>query len=105
MMLAAVSLTQPATGRFANVLGQLIPSLGLRIPGTAWPLWVLIGIAMSIGLVVAVAVHDWLTLRRVHPATLWGGAPYLVLEALFFTPFYGSAAATAITHWIAGLPV
>ncbi len=96
-ILATVSMTQPATGRIAGILlAQLVPGLGLP--------WGAIGTGMSIAFVVAIALHDLLTLRRVHPATVWGAVPYLMLEALNFTPFYGSAEASALTGWVANLP-
>jgi hypothetical protein len=97
MTIATVSLTQPATGRFAViVLVPLVPGLEL---GTAR----VIGVALSIAFVAAVALHDFVELGRLHRVTVWGVIPYVLLEALIFTPFYGSATAANLTHWLADL--
>jgi hypothetical protein len=98
MIMSTVSMTQAATGRIAGFfLFPLVPGMG--IPGVK-----VIGVGLSIAFVVAMALHDLWTERRLHPATIWGAAPYLVLEAVIFTPFYGSPTATALTHWVTGIP-
>jgi hypothetical protein len=98
MIMSTVSMTQTATGRIAGFfLFPLAPGMG--IPGIK-----VVGVGLSIAFIVAIVLHDLLTERRVHPATVWGAAPYLALEAVIFTPFYGSPTATALTYWVTGVP-
>ena len=96
MILATVLLMTPATFRTFNFL---LAPLGLPL----LPVGILIGLGLPTAYVLAVAVHDLVTLRRIHPATIWGGVPILMWEALIVSPFYASSLATELTHKLAGL--
>lgn len=67
MVLASISIIAPAVARIAR-----LPGLG----GDTGPL-VPIGVLL---LLVAVVVHDWRTLRRVHPATMAGAGLTVALS-------------------------
>lgn len=75
MLLATANLTIPA---LARVVGQL-SGLGLvTVPGV-------IGGSVLVNLyLVAMIVHDYNSLGRIHPVTFWGGLGMLVSEPLRF---------------------
>jgi hypothetical protein len=94
-ILATVQLLGAATGRIAGLLAFFVAPLG--------PFVLVISIAMSDAFIVALMINDLRTSGRVHRATIWGSAAVLVLQAISFTTFYSSAAATAFTAWIGRL--
>jgi hypothetical protein len=63
MALAAVAILPPALGRAIGML--------------AGPVLPLLFFAPTILFIAAIGIHDWRTLRRVHPVTLWGGLALL----------------------------
>jgi uncharacterized membrane protein YozB (DUF420 family) len=89
MLLAAISL-------MSAPLVRIMTNLSLPTPAT------FIGMDM---LILAVAMNDLRVQRRVHPATLWGSVPLLGFQALTYTPFFGSAAVTAYSRWLASFGV
>jgi hypothetical protein len=95
MILATVQLLGAATGRIGGILGALVPPLG--------PFALLVGIALSDVFIVALLIQDLRGSGRLHRATIWGSVAILLLQAITFTPFYASAAATAFTVWLGRL--
>jgi Co/Zn/Cd efflux system component len=69
MLLATISLLTAAVGRFL-VQVQLAGPLGLFLGTDVF--------------VLAVVLYDFMSLGRVHPATLWGGAMVAVFKPLLF---------------------
>ena len=81
---------------------MIIGSIGLLAPALArWPgaesFIPLSVIIPQLALMSAVAVHDRVTLRRFHPATLWGIAAYVVLIG-GAVPFSFTAAGMAFVN-------
>jgi hypothetical protein len=72
-----------------------------RIPGglTFGPLGAL---ALTDLLLIPLVCYDIVTRRRVHPATVWGGAAVLSLLAVASTPLILSAPVDRLIQWVAG---
>jgi hypothetical protein len=71
MYLATAGLIGPALARIITLCSKGLGMVG--VPGA-------LGALLLVDLfVVALAVHDLRTRRRLHPATLWGGA-FLILS-------------------------
>jgi hypothetical protein len=97
MLLATTILVAAATGRIIGMLSDLVPAFAPFAP---------IGAALLPDtFIIAIVVYDIITVRRLHSATLWGALPILALQAVSFTPFYESAAATAFTRAVAAIAI
>jgi hypothetical protein len=83
MMLANVEIITPAAARIAILcgLGPLPGFFGMDL------------------FVAAIAVRDWMTRGRLHPATLWGGLFLILLQPIRFA-ISGTAAWLAFAHWL-----
>jgi hypothetical protein len=81
ILLASLSFIGPAVARTGLVL---LPALQGGPPSPA--ALGTFSAAATPAFIVAFLVHDWITDRRIHPSTLWGGLALLV----------GGAAATAL---------
>jgi hypothetical protein len=64
VLIATLELVMAAVGRLPGIFAPLGPIGPLGIPGL---------FTVTDLFLVAIAIHDWRTLGRVHPATLWGG--------------------------------
>ena len=84
MIIATAELLSAAFGRFPVVGGN---------PLTFF--------AATDLIVVALVVHDALTIRRVHPATLWGGL-FLILSQLARLLITGSSVWLGFAAWLKG---
>jgi hypothetical protein len=51
--------------------------------------------------IVAIAVYDYVSLRRIHPATLWGGLFVIVAQAASLL-LAGSQTWLTFAHWLTG---
>lgn len=89
MLMAAISL-------MSAPLIRILTNLSLPAQATF--------IAMDM-LILAVAVNDLRSQRRIHRATLWGSLPLLAFQALTYTSFFSSAAATEYSRWLASFGV
>jgi hypothetical protein len=87
---------------------ELVPAAIGRLPGIFIPIGsVALGPVGLFGLtdmfLVAIAVYDWRSRGRIHPATIWGGAFLIISQPLRLiigtTPTWQSFAA-----WLTGLP-
>jgi hypothetical protein len=87
MLLATVNLMAAAIGR--------------------WPVVIESGPLLTFALVdlflVALAVWDWRSRGRLHPATLWGGAVFLASQPLRIV-LSSTPAWLALARWMTGLP-
>ncbi|HEY4211352.1 MAG TPA: hypothetical protein VGM84_07710 [Steroidobacteraceae bacterium] len=95
ILLGTVVLLGAATSRIAAMCVRAIPSLWSRAP--------LIDTALNDVFILVLAIHDLRTRGRLHPATVWGAIPILLMQGLSFTSFYDSDSATAFTTWIGNL--
>ena len=79
----------------------LVPAAVGRIPGglTFGFLGVL---ALTDLLLIPLICYDIVTRRRLHPATVWGGAAVLSLLAVLSTPLILSPPVDRIIQWVAG---
>ena len=84
IMLANLEIVTPAAARLAILAGFFPP----------------VGFAVMDAFLVAIVVRDLITLRRVHPATLWGGLLLLVSQPLRFL-VSGTPAWMAFAKWLA----
>jgi hypothetical protein len=100
-LLALKYRRQPAVHKRLMVLG-MVCMLGAAF-GRMLFLPTLVGLwVMPNAYSVALAIWDWKTLRRIHPATLWGGA--VGLTATVAPAFVWSTPAwLAFAGWAAGL--
>ena len=48
---------------------------------------------------LALVMYDWVTLRRAHPATLWGGSFLVAMQALRVA-LMGTGAWLAVASWL-----
>jgi hypothetical protein len=85
IILASVEFVSPATARLAILAGSS-PLLGLLLVDL---------------FTVAMVVRDLVTLRRVHPATLWGGLLILISQPLRFM-ISGTQPWLAFAAWLTG---
>ena len=95
ILLATVVLLGAATSRIAAMCARALPSL--------WPRAPLIDMALNDVFILALAIHDLRVRGRLHPATVWGAIPILLMQALPLTSFYYNDTATAFTTWIGSL--
>lgn len=70
---------------FLALLATIDPALGParwlgRAAAPMLPSWLGLPTLVIAGFVIALGVHDWISRRRIHPVTLWGG---LLSVALF----------------------
>jgi hypothetical protein len=74
-----------------------------RLPGVAPLSFTSLGPVLYYGLsdlfLVAIAAYDFTTLKRLHPATLWGGV-FLVVSQPLREIIGGTQAWAALTHWV-----
>ena len=76
MMIATANLIIPALARMVT---QAVSGMGIvGVPGVVG------AVALVNVFLIALAVHDYNTRGRLHPATLWGGALVLLSEPLRF---------------------
>ena len=88
MLLATVNLMAAAVGRWPLVYESASPLLTFAIVNV---------------FLVALALWDWRTRGRLHPATLWGGAIFVASQPLRIV-LSTTAAWLAFAHWLTGLP-
>lgn len=72
VLIATLELVMAAVGRLPGIFNPL-GSIALGVPG----LFVVTDLFL-----VAIAVYDWRSRGRIHPATLWGGAFLVVSQPL-----------------------
>ena len=53
-------------------------------------------------LVVAMLVYDWVTLGRLHPATIWGSLLFVLSQPLRIF-ISGTDAWLKVAHWLTGV--
>lgn len=97
VMLASVSLLQPAVGRWFQAF--------LAPPGAIGPPPVPASVAPGLVSDVVLAVliwHDWRTRGRVHPVYLIGGTALVAIQ-LLRVPISTTSAWLAVADWLAGL--
>jgi hypothetical protein len=89
MLLASVGIVQPALARLFRlpVFSGILPDQFL-----SW--------ATLVALVSSIAVHDLMTMRRIHPVTLVGGALFLGLWTFAGHFFAGLDFAKALVRWM-----
>jgi hypothetical protein len=104
MLLGAVSILQPAAGRWFFVFLAPPEARGLSPAETApAPVSTSVGSGLLVDLLIAVAmIYDWRMLGRVHRVYLIGGAALLFLQ-LIRVPLSTTPAWIAIADWVAGL--
>ncbi len=95
ILLATLILLGAATSRIAALCALVMPTLWRHVP--------FIDAGLIDVFILALAVHDLRAAGRLHPATVWGAVPILLLQAVSFTSFYDSDGATAFTTWIGNL--
>lgn len=108
VLLASISFIGPAMARVGGLLmtiacGELATN-GQLASGQADPRLVsVVGVSGAIAvplLVMALALHDWTTRRRVHPVTLWGGL-LAIAVSLAGTRFGAASAGRALVNALA----
>ena len=88
---------------------ELVPAAIGRLPGIFIPIGsVALGPVGLFGLtdmfLVAIAVYDWRSRGRIHPATIWGGAFLIVSQPLRL--IIGTTATwQSFAAWLTGLPL
>ncbi len=85
IMLANVEFVTPAAARLMILAGLGPP----------------VGFALCDLFVVAIVARDLVTLRRIHPATLWGGLFLLVCQPTRFL-MSGTQAWLSVARWLTG---
>ena len=85
MIIATAELLSAAFGRFPVVGGNPLTFFAV----------------VTDLIVVALAVHDALTIRRVHPATLWGGL-FLILSQPARLLITGTSVWVMFAPWLQG---
>ena len=89
VLIATLELVMAAVGRLPGIFNPL-GSIALGVPG----LFVVTDLFL-----VAIAIYDWRTRGRIHPATLWGGAFFIVSQPL--RGMLGATAAwTSFATWL-----
>jgi hypothetical protein len=97
MMLASVSLLQPAVGRWFALFVAPPGAIGPPpVPASVAP-----GLVSDL-LLIALVVHDWRTRGRVHRVYVLGGIVLVALQ-LLRVPLSATPAWLAMADWIAGL--
>jgi len=96
ILIATAALIPAATGRMVAILGFFVT------PAIA-PFGTYVSLFLVDLTLVALALHDWRTIGRLHPATLWGGVCFLAVQALInFKPLVGSQAVSDLARVVAG---
>lgn len=72
VLIATLELVMAAVGRLPGIFNPL-GSIALGVAG----LFIVTDLFL-----VAIAIYDWRSLGRIHPATLWGGAFFVVSQPL-----------------------
>jgi uncharacterized membrane protein YozB (DUF420 family) len=93
ILLATIALLPAATGRVAAIIGFAVPALG-PLP--------FLGLLLTDLFIVALLMHDWRTVKRLHPATLYGGLAVLGMQALNSSPLPGHPALHQLLRWLSG---
>jgi len=88
---------------------ELVPAAIGRLPGIFIPIGsVALGPVGLFGVtdmfLVAIAVYDWRSRARIHPATLWGGV-FLVISQPLRLVIGATPAWQAFASWLTGLPL
>jgi hypothetical protein len=91
ILLAAIAIVGAATARIGGIMQVALT--GLR----PMPLF---GVVMTDLFLVALVVHDWLTARRVHWATLSGCLAILSMQALGNSSVPYSQTVKHLVHWL-----
>jgi len=87
MLLASMLISLPVGSRYADSLALL----GLPI----WP----VALVTPLTWLIALAVYDKVTLRRLHPASVWGGL--FLIVALILPPLMSrTSAGHAFAQWV-----
>jgi hypothetical protein len=94
VLIATLELATAAVGRLPGIFIP-IGSLALGPVG-------LFGVTDLF--LVAIAVHDWRTRGRIHPATLWGGL-FLIASQPLRLLIGATPGFQAFASWLAGLPL
>jgi hypothetical protein len=90
VLIATLELVTAAVGRLPGIFGPLGPVGPLGIPGLFG------GTDLFL---VAIAIHDWRTLGRLHPATLWGGL-FLIASQVGRLVVGGTAPWLSFAGWL-----
>jgi hypothetical protein len=89
MLLASISIVQPALARLFR-----LPAFSGIVPDR------FVSLATLVALILSIAVHDLITLRRIHPATLIGGSLFLGLWTIAGHLFPSLDFAKALVRWL-----
>jgi hypothetical protein len=92
MTLATVSLLPPALVRLTS-----LAALGPATP--------LVAFALQDLFIAALLVYDFQTRKKLHPASIWGGALIALFQAALLSPLLRSAAGADLAPWIASLEI
>jgi len=96
ILLATLSLVDAGFARF--MANPLLASLG----DGPWQFWVALFSGNAV-LIAGIAVYDWITRRRLHPAyvfgALWIFTGQIVASWLYYNPAWKSFATTVIRMW------
>jgi hypothetical protein len=90
VLIATLELVTAAVGRLPGIFGPLGPVGPLGIPGLFG------GTDLFL---VAIAIYDWRTLGRLHPATLWGGL-FLIASQVGRLLLGGTAIWLSFAGWL-----
>jgi hypothetical protein len=93
ILLATITVLGAATARVARILGAAVPGLG------SFPF---LGLVLTDLFLVALAVNDVRTRKRLHPATVGGGLALLAMQALSNSAVPHGAAVRQLVQALAG---
>ena len=79
----------------------ILPAAVARLPGVL-PYGPLMFFGLTNILVAAMLVYDWITLGRVHPATIWGSLLFILSQPLRIA-ISGTDAWLKVAHWLTGV--
>ena len=92
MLIASIAIIGPAVSplrALGNFLGSLLPgSISIPVPLIFWML-----------LVASIVLHDLSSIRRIHPATLWGGCMKAAATVVTIS-LVNSGHAASYVNWI-----
>jgi hypothetical protein len=93
ILLATISLLGAATGRIGRILQLAFPAVG-PLP--------FFGLVLTDLFLIALMVHDWRTIARLHAATVCGCLAILTVQVLGNGPLPNSRSVIQLVQWLAG---
>lgn len=93
ILIATIALLGAAAARIGGIVGFALPALG-PLP--------FFGLVLTDLFLVALLVYDWRTVRRPHPATLYGSLVILAMQALNNSSLPHNPGVLQLMRWLAG---